>query len=66
MAADYPLVDGFYVLEGTLTVQQADQGRVLSNNYGVVRLEGATAAPTVPGEVLIPVAPFEPVGLTLP
>ena len=52
VAADYPLVDGFYVLEGTLTVQQADQGRVVLNNHALVRLEGATAAPTAPGDVL--------------
>ena len=49
VAADYPLVDGFYVQAGTITVRQADQGRVVSN-HAVVRLEGATAAPTAPGE----------------
>ena len=64
MAADYPLVDGFYVQAGTFTVRQADQGRVVSN-HAVVRLEGATAAPTAPGEVNIVVAPFEPTSLAL-
>ena len=64
VAADYPLVDGFYVQAGTFTVRQADQGRVVSN-HAVVRLEGATAAPTAPGEVNIVVAPFEPTSLAL-
>ena len=58
VSLDYPSPDGFDVLSGTFTVQQSDQGGVHSND-GVVRLEGATAASTVPGEATI-----APVGLT--
>ena len=63
-AAGHPSVDGFDVLLGAeLTVAQADAGRVRAN-AGVVVLEGATRAPTVPGIVRIVVEPVAPVGLT--